>query len=131
MKQAQKEVHLDENGIEVVKLKGPWHVCAVRSFVVLYANAAQVHVIGALPLRNMSRLWGYINSLELPVWIRPYGFKFYAHVFGCNLDEIDEPDLTTYKSLGDFFYRKLKPGVRPVDAAALVSRRANRLVEVS
>ena len=78
-------------------------------------------MLGALPLRNMSRLWGYVNSLELPVWIRPYGFKFYAHVFGCNLDEMDEPDLTTYKSLGDFFYRKLKAGVRPVDAAALVS----------
>ena len=55
------------------------------------------------------------------MWIRPYGFKFYAHVFGCNLDEMDEPNLTTYKSLGDFFYRKLKPGVRPVDVAALVS----------
>lgn len=81
----------------------------------------QVHVLGALPLRNMSRLWGYINSLELPVWFRPYGFKLYAHVFGCNLDEIEQPDLTTYKSLGDFFYRKLKPGVRPVDGAALVS----------
>jgi len=105
VKQAQKEVHLDENGVEVVKLKGPWHV----------------HVIGALPLRNMSRLWGYINSLELPVWFRPYGFKLYANVFGCNLDEIEQPDLTAYKSLGDFFYRKLKPGVRPVDGAALVS----------
>ena len=68
----------------------------------------------------MSRLWGYVNSFELPVWIRPYGFKFYAHAFGCNLDKMDEPDLTTYRSLGDF-YRKLKPGVRPVDAAALVS----------
>jgi hypothetical protein len=27
VKQAQKEVHLDENGVEVVRLKGPWHVC--------------------------------------------------------------------------------------------------------
>jgi hypothetical protein len=86
----------------------------------------QVHVIGALPLRNMSRLWGYINSLELPVWFRPYGFKLYANVFGCNLDEIEQPDLAAYKSLGDFFYRKLKPGVRPVDGAALVSSASRR-----
>ncbi|KAK2464864.1 hypothetical protein APHAL10511_002940 [Amanita phalloides] len=105
VREAQKEVHLDENGIEVVKLKGPWHV----------------HVLGALPLRNMSRLWGYVNSLELPVWFRPYGFKFYAYVFGCNLDEIEQQDLTAYRSLGDFFYRKLKPGVRPVGDAVLVS----------
>ena len=81
----------------------------------------QVHVIGALPLRNMSRLWGYINSLELPVWFRPYGLSVYAYAFGCNLDEIEPADLKAYPSLGSFFYRKLKPGVRPVDAAVLVS----------
>lgn len=77
--------------------------------------------MGALPLRNLSRFWGYLNSFELPIWIRPYGFRFYAHVFGCNLDEIEPSDLTKYASLGDFFYRKLKPGVRPVDNAVLVS----------
>lgn len=69
----------------------------------------------------MSRLWGYVNSLELPVWFRPYGFRLYAHAFGCNLDEIDPPDLTAYASLGEFFYRKLKPGARPVADAILVS----------
>ncbi|PFH46493.1 hypothetical protein AMATHDRAFT_69742 [Amanita thiersii Skay4041] len=105
VRRAQKEVMLDENGVEVVKLKGPWHV----------------HVLGALPLRNMSRLWGYVNSLELPVWFRPYGFKLYAYAFGCNLDEIEPRDLRAYPSLGDFFYRKLRDGVRPVDDAILVS----------
>jgi len=79
-------------------------------------------VLGALPLRNLSRLWGYINSLELPVWLRPYGFRLYATVFGCNLEEIEIEDLTQYKSLGDFFYRKLKDGVRPVANAPLVCR---------
>ncbi|KAH6903446.1 phosphatidylserine decarboxylase 1 [Coprinopsis sp. MPI-PUGE-AT-0042] len=83
---------LDEEGREIVRLKGPWHV----------------HVIGALPLRNMSRLWGYVNSLELPVWFRPYGYKLYAYAF------------RTYPSLGAFFYRKLKDGARPVDPAVLV-----------
>ncbi|GLB36788.1 putative catalyzes the formation of phosphatidylethanolamine (PtdEtn) from phosphatidylserine (PtdSer) [Lyophyllum shimeji] len=104
-KRASKEVHVDEHGMEVIRLKGPW----------------QVHVIGALPLRNMSRLWGYVNSLELPVWFRPIGFRLYAFAFGCNLDEIDPPDLTAYPSLGAFFYRKLRPGARPVEPAALVS----------
>ncbi|KAF8629019.1 hypothetical protein AX17_005875 [Amanita inopinata Kibby_2008] len=105
VRRAQKEVHVDENGMEIVKLKGPWHV----------------HVLGALPLRNMSRLWGYVNSLELPVWFRPYGFKLYAYAFGCNLEEIEPKDLKVYASLGDFFYRKLKDGARPVDDAVLVS----------
>ncbi|KAI9572534.1 phosphatidylserine decarboxylase [Boletus coccyginus] len=102
---AQKEVHVDDQGREVIKLKGPW----------------QVHVMGALPLRNLSRVWGYLNSFELPIWVRPYGIRFYASVFGCNLDEIEPSDLTKYASLGEFFYRKLKPGVRPVDSAVLVS----------
>lgn len=77
-------------------------------------------MLGALPLRNMSRLWGYLNSLELPVWFRPTGFRIYAWIFGCNLDEIETTDLTKYASLGDFFYRGLKPGARPVANAALV-----------
>jgi phosphatidylserine decarboxylase len=100
-----KEVLVDDEGVQVIKLKGPW----------------QVHVLGALPLRNMSRLWGYCNSFELPIWFRPYGFRLYAVMFGCNLDEIDAASLTDYASLGEFFYRKLKAGTRPVDNATLVS----------
>ena len=69
----------------------------------------------------MSRVWGYVNSLELPVWSRPFGFRLYALAFGCNLDEIEPSDLKSYPSLGAFFYRKLKPGARPVDNAVLVS----------
>jgi phosphatidylserine decarboxylase len=76
--------------------------------------------MGALPLRNLSRLWGYVNEVELPIWFRPHGYRIYANLFGCNLDEIDSP-LDSYPSLGAFFYRKLKPGVRPVDGAVLVS----------
>ena len=68
----------------------------------------------------MSRVWGYVNSLELPIWFRPSGFKLYAWFFGCNLDEIEPSDLTQYPSLGEFFYRRLKPGVRPIANASLV-----------
>lgn len=81
----------------------------------------QVHVIGALPLRSISRLWGTLNSVTLPVFIRPYSFRLYSFIFGCNLDEIEPADLREYKSLGEFFYRGLKKGARPVDDAVLVS----------
>ncbi|KAH9016156.1 phosphatidylserine decarboxylase [Lactarius pseudohatsudake] len=103
--QAEKEVHVDEDGHEVIKLKGPW----------------QVHILGALPLRNLSRLWGWLNSFELPVWLRPIGFKAYAFLFGCDLTEIEPSDLREYPSLGAFFYRSLAPGTRPIADAALVS----------
>lgn len=103
--QAEKEVHVDEDGHEVIKLKGPW----------------QVHILGALPLRNLSRLWGWLNSFELPEWLRPIGFKAYAFLFGCDLTEIEPADLREYPSLGAFFYRSLAPGTRPIADAALVS----------
>ncbi|KAJ3829698.1 phosphatidylserine decarboxylase 1 [Lentinula raphanica] len=106
------QVDVDQDGVEIIKVKGPW----------------QVHVLGALPLRNMSRLWGYLNSLELPPWFRPFGFRVYALAFGCDLNEIEPEDLKAYRSLGEFFYRKLKDGVRPVDDAVLVSPADGRIL---
>lgn len=101
-----------ERGADVqVKSSGPW----------------QVRVLGALPLRSLSQLWGYLNGLVLPVWFRPFGFKLYARIFGCNLEECEEQDLTKYKSLGEFFYRTLKPGLRPIDTSVEVVSRVKAL----
>ena len=80
-----------------------------------------MHILGALPLRNLSRLWGWLNSFELPEWLRPISFKFYAFLFGCDLTEIEPSDLREYPSLGAFFYRSLAPGTRPIADASLVS----------
>ena len=56
------------------------------------------------------------------MWFRTSGFKLYSWIFGCNLDEMKDPDLTHYKNLSEFFYRELKDGARPIDYdAALVS----------
>ncbi|KAF9527153.1 phosphatidylserine decarboxylase-domain-containing protein [Crepidotus variabilis] len=93
------EVDVNEDGLDVVQLKGPWHV----------------HILAALPLRTTSRLWGYLNSLTLPIWFRPYGLSFYAWVFGCDLSEAEHQDLRKYASLGAFFERKLRDGVRPIE----------------
>ncbi|KAG0259427.1 phosphatidylserine decarboxylase 1 [Mortierella polycephala] len=85
---------------------GPWHV----------------HVISELPLKTISRLWGTFNSITLPMWFRKPGFKLYSWIFGCNLEEMKDPDLTHYKNLSEFFYRELRDDVRPIDyEAALVS----------
>ncbi|ODQ56037.1 phosphatidylserine decarboxylase [Saitoella complicata NRRL Y-17804] len=98
--------HVDIQGPagERVRSTGPW----------------QVYVLSTLPLRAISRLWGRFNEIQLPVWMRVPGFKLYAWVFGCNLNEVGEADLTTYRNLAEFFYRELKPGVRPIDATAAI-----------
>lgn len=67
-----------------------------------------------LPLNAMSRLWGQVNSLTLPVWMRPWSFKLYAAMFGANLDEMEDPVLEHYQNLSEFFYRGIRPETRPV-----------------
>lgn len=94
------------------QVKGPW----------------QVHVIGALPLRTLSRIYGSLNEYTLPVWFRVPGFKLYAWIFGVNLEEAEITDLKQYRSLSEFFMRRLKDGARPVDDYALVSPADGRVV---
>ncbi|KAI9100991.1 phosphatidylserine decarboxylase-domain-containing protein [Phlyctochytrium arcticum] len=91
-----------ERGEELVKLEGPWHV----------------QFYGVLPLRTLSRIWGWMNGLTVPVWLRSPLYKTYSSMFNCNLEEMEDPDLTHYPNLAAFFYRSLKPGVRPIDASA-------------
>ncbi|KAJ9638195.1 phosphatidylserine decarboxylase 1 [Coniosporium tulheliwenetii] len=74
-----------------------------------------VQIMSTLPLKALSRLWGRFNELEIPYYLRVPGFKLYSFIFGVNLAEVSEPDLHAYPNLASFFYRTLKPGVRPLD----------------
>ncbi|QUC19905.1 uncharacterized protein UV8b_04146 [Ustilaginoidea virens] len=82
-----------------VRPEGPW----------------QVQIMSTLPLKAISRLWGRFNELTIPYYLRIPGFKLYSFIFGVNLDEVAEPDLRTYPNLAAFFYRRLKPGARPLE----------------
>lgn len=75
----------------------------------------QIQVMSTLPLKAMSRVWGKFNELQIPYYLRVPGFKLYSWLFGVNLSEVAEPDLHAYPNLASFFYRTLKPGVRPLD----------------
>eukprot|EP00250_Pteridium_aquilinum_P003726 c14025_g1_i1 orf=227-1528(+) len=67
-----------------------------------------------LPLRLISRAFGMLTSVELPMWIRPYIFRSYCRAFHANLGEVAEK-LENYGSLQKFFVRSLKAGCRPLD----------------
>ncbi|KAI5788943.1 phosphatidylserine decarboxylase-domain-containing protein [Peziza echinospora] len=97
-----------------IRPDGPWHV----------------QVLSTLPLKAVSRAWGWFNELELPIFLRSPGFKLYAWAFGVNLSEVSEPDLRTYRNLSEFFYRELKPGSRPIDMdpAVMVSPADGRII---
>lgn len=82
------------------------------------AQPWKVAAYSTLPLKAISRLWGRCNDIDLPVWMRAPTYRAYSYLFGVNLDEVANNDLTTYPNLGEFFYRELKPGVRPIDESA-------------
>lgn len=90
-----------------------------------------------LPLRTVSRCWGWIagNLLwaftgsfltisiidtQLPVFLRGPVYTLYSNTFGVNLSEALNEDLTSYPSLTDFFTRQLKDGVRVIDKDSCV-----------
>ncbi|RKF83408.1 Phosphatidylserine decarboxylase proenzyme 1, mitochondrial [Golovinomyces cichoracearum] len=91
----------------------------------------QVQVMSTLPLKAISRLWGRFNELEIPYYLRVPGFKLYSYIFGVNLSEISEPNLHAYPNLASFFYRTLKPGLRPLDSNpnALLSPADGRVLQ--
>ncbi|KAI9721740.1 MAG: hypothetical protein M1812_002075 [Candelaria pacifica] len=91
----------------------------------------QVQVMSTLPLKAVSRLWGRFNELQIPYYLRVPGFKLYSWAFGVNLAEASESDLHIYPNLASFFYRTLKPGVRPLDAnsSALLSPADGRVLQ--
>ena len=90
-----------------------------------------VKIMSTIPLKALSRWWGWFNSLDIPYYLRVPGFKLYGYIFGVNFDEISEPDLHAYRNLAQFFYRTLKPGVRPIDPDpdALVSPADGKVVQ--
>lgn len=104
---------VDEHG-QPLRRMGPW----------------TMYVLGVMPFNAISRTWGWLNGLTLPVWFRPYGFQLYARLFGCHLDEMKEKDLRQYKNLSEFFVRELEPGARPISPSLLVAPADGRVLHL-
>ncbi|KAK7602877.1 hypothetical protein V9T40_006851 [Parthenolecanium corni] len=66
-----------------------------------------------IPLRAMSRAWGWLSSQHVPLSLRCWLYTRYANMYGVNLEEAAY-SLEQYNSLCEFFIRPLKEGTRPV-----------------
>lgn len=66
-----------------------------------------------LPKNHLSYIIGQIVHLRLPTFIWGPIIRIFSKVYNINLDEAEKP-VDEYPSLGEFFVRKLKPGVRPL-----------------
>ena len=85
-------------------------------------------LVARLPLNGISRLIGRLADLRLPAFLRPLVLGAFARLVGVNLGEVEKP-LAEYPSLGSFFVRRLRPGLRPRphDLAPTVSPDDRRL----
>jgi phosphatidylserine decarboxylase len=61
----------------------------------------------------LSNLWGMINQIPLPVWLRVLLYRMWAFVYSVNLDEVPYP-LESFSTLRDFFSRPMKEGCRSI-----------------
>ncbi|KAG9452269.1 hypothetical protein H6P81_005173 [Aristolochia fimbriata] len=80
-----------------------------------FSPDAKAAFLKMLPLLAISRCWGFMTSLEIPIWMRPYIYKGWARAFHTNLEETALP-LEDYASLQEFFAYTLKEGSRSIDA---------------
>lgn len=67
-----------------------------------------------LPHHLFSWITGLLVSVPLPRLLRKTLFSWYIKRYGVNLEDISV-DPISYKSLGKFFIRDLKPGIRPIE----------------
>ncbi|CAL8079607.1 unnamed protein product [Calicophoron daubneyi] len=76
-----------------------------------------------LPLRTTSRVVGRLAKIPLPCWMRGAVYRGYGWLFQVNLDEIEySDDLSQYRTVSEFFRRKLRPSTRVFDLnACLIS----------
>ena len=98
-------------GIHVKRTYDSWreeemHLCFNIPF--------SVFLFKLFPLKCSSALWGVLNDLELPTWIRVPYFRAYSWLTGVILDEMKEKNLENYKTMNDFFTRELIEGIRPI-----------------
>ncbi len=71
-----------------------------------------------LPKKWMSHYLGALAHFNGPSSVNRKIIKSFASHYGVDLSELEKP-IDEYKSLGDFFSRRLKPGVRPIKGSLI------------
>lgn len=72
-----------------------------------------------LPKKLISHWAGILMHIRLPQPLATYAIKTFAKMYQIRVDEAEFP-LEHYASIGDFFTRRLKSGVRPIGEGPIV-----------
>lgn len=73
----------------------------------------------ALPHHLISRVVFKLTRIKSP--LVPKAIQMFSHTFNVNLAEAINPDPKSYKTFNEFFTRELKPDLRPLSNAQIVS----------
>ncbi|XP_037036970.1 phosphatidylserine decarboxylase proenzyme, mitochondrial isoform X1 [Bradysia coprophila] len=93
------------------------------------ATAWQTNIYCSLPLRLISRGWGWLADCRVPIPIRPIVYGCYSTAFGVNIEEAAASDFKKYRSIAEFFTRSLKEDARTIDTnSCLVSPADGRVL---
>ena len=85
-------------------------------------DALIVSMLSVIPRNHVARWMGWLSRRSLPRWLNRLVLRWYVRYYKVAVEDA-EHGLDHYATLSEFFVRKLKPGLRPVEPApeALVS----------
>uniref|UniRef100_A0AC35GIE5 Phosphatidylserine decarboxylase n=1 Tax=Panagrolaimus sp. PS1159 TaxID=55785 RepID=A0AC35GIE5_9BILA len=86
-----------------------------------YYSDWKLRLYTSLPLAGVSRSFGYVSRLTVPVFLREPLYGAFARAYDCRIDEAIEKDLRAYPNFAEFFNRPLLPSARPISDISLVS----------
>jgi phosphatidylserine decarboxylase len=87
------------------------------------------NLLKILPRNWLSFLVGKLVSLPLPKPLSTLSIKAFGDFYKINFAEAEKP-VSEYKSIGDFFTRKLKAGVRPMATSPVVHPADSRIAQI-
>jgi phosphatidylserine decarboxylase len=81
-----------------------------------FSDRARRSMWRVVPKRALSEAIGWGVSLGIPTALRTVMLSRFAHIYGIDVSEAEKP-LAEYEGFDEFFTRKLRPGLRPIDDA--------------
>lgn len=108
-----KQLYLEEyrkSKMGLFTFRRLWVYTLITNFVAItyYTIISNERTYSMSVSRAISKRIGWIMDLSVPTFMRKFVFGFYIWFYNVNKDDILESDLTKYRSLSEFFTRKIK-----------------------
>ena len=94
-------------------------VCYLLFTIIISMNSAFYVFMKLLPKNAVSRVFGVFTRLRIP-FLSKFARNLFANYYKLDMSEAEFP-LSHYRNIGELFIRKLRPGMRPIADAEIVS----------